>query len=1124
MDLNIIGGVHMKTYYLMQQNILRNPLQKTRGRNMSRIYVSSTFKDLEEYRKSVRFVLNQMKHEGIAMEYYVAENQPPLEKCLADVASCDLYIGIFAWKYGSIPIGKDKSFTELEYEKAVETGKDCLIFLLHEEAPWPKTLMDKGDDELKIENLRNKLSKKHTVSFFKSPQELASLVGVAVHNYLENVRGIAPLKKEITADLNIEKYRNSILKRYKILDLDALTPSERADYMEFHLRSVFVEQDVRENPPPVELPKELMEKLIKDEKLKKEDLPEGITFEDIKKAKEAYLEKPALPVLDVIINSENRYVVILGDPGSGKSTLSRYLVLSLLTKEDEKLQKAFDNYLPLLIELRDCAAECAKNKCSTFIEYLDLQGETKGYGLTKEAIDNYLNNDGKAIVIFDGLDEIFDPSQRENIEQQIIGFTTDHPKTRVITTSRIVGYKRRNLTNADFSHYTLQDFRKPQIDTFIDKWYSIALINNPDEAHARKERIDRAIEESASIRQLAGNPLLLTIMAIINKHQELPRERWGLYEHASSVLIYHWDWERKIKEWNIKIEYVSKGDKEELLRRLAYKMQSAPKGLAGNYIHADALQAEFEKYFIERYQRNPADAKLAAQALIEQLRERNFILCRYGANLYGFIHRTFLEYFCAWSIVWKFNVKHELYIENLKDIFNEHWNDESWHEVLRLICGMIDEKFSDTLIYNLMEAPAPNQFDIVRAKVNNFSEVTDLADIRFWYTQEMNDEKLFEPLIYELTQTSPPDQLEIINAELIKFSKKHDWYTKEGRNRIIKSFEDMGIYVNFWKAKRIDLAIKCMGELKNIELIRPTSSKLLNETCELIEFGIQGSPDRIFDGLFRFVNKNLILSAISIGKRWAGREQIIEWIPKFVNRLQNVKKMWSYYGIEENVGKFIGSIGSGDNNIKHSVESLLNNDFAGLALIALVSGWHDDPNTLPLIKNIAISNEDSNIRSKAIRALLEGWPDHPNIFFFHVLKDINDPDNYIRNTAVEALLEDWHDHPDTLNLIKYTAINDVHFAIRHVAIKALAKGWHDHPDALSLVKDRAIGDNNYTVRSTAIMLLTEGWHDDPDTLHLLKDRAMNDESETIREEAARLLEDEYFLGNAPKTFIDLHSG
>ena len=123
---------------------------------MARIYVSSTFKDLEECREKIRIALKRMSHEDITMEYYVAENKKPLDRCLEDVASCDLYVGIFAWRYGFVPSGYDKSITELEYRKAVEAGKDCLIFLLDEDAPsWPPKFVDKGKDAEKVAALRN---------------------------------------------------------------------------------------------------------------------------------------------------------------------------------------------------------------------------------------------------------------------------------------------------------------------------------------------------------------------------------------------------------------------------------------------------------------------------------------------------------------------------------------------------------------------------------------------------------------------------------------------------------------------------------------------------------------------------------------------------------------------------------------------------------------------------------------------------------------------------------------------------------------------------------------------------------------------------------------------------------
>jgi hypothetical protein len=97
-------------------------------------------------------------------------------------------------------------------------------------------------------------------------------------------------------------------------------------------------------------------------------------------------------------------------------------------------------------------------------------------------------------------------------------------------------------------------------------------------------------------------------------------------------------------------------------------------------------------------------ARTVARLFINQLRTRNFILCFLGADSYGFVHRTFLEYFCAWEFVWQFKESQTLTIEQLiNEVFGKHWQDESWHEVLRLICGMIEPKFVAEIINFLLE-------------------------------------------------------------------------------------------------------------------------------------------------------------------------------------------------------------------------------------------------------------------------------------------------------------------------------------------------------------------------------------------------------------------------------------
>ncbi|HJQ30961.1 MAG TPA: DUF4062 domain-containing protein [Pyrinomonadaceae bacterium] len=159
---------------------------------MARFYVSSTYEDLKECRQSVCEALRRLHHEVVGMENYAAGTQAPLDKCLTDVTSCDVYVGIFAWRYGYVPTKKNprkKSITELEYCKARDEGKELLIFLLHDAAPWPPTLIDKGGEGAKVEALRKGLKTDHLVKFFNNRQELEAEVNYAVAAIADKLGG-----------------------------------------------------------------------------------------------------------------------------------------------------------------------------------------------------------------------------------------------------------------------------------------------------------------------------------------------------------------------------------------------------------------------------------------------------------------------------------------------------------------------------------------------------------------------------------------------------------------------------------------------------------------------------------------------------------------------------------------------------------------------------------------------------------------------------------------------------------------------------------------------------------------------------------------------------------------------
>jgi hypothetical protein len=155
---------------------------------MARIYLSSTFRDLAAHRDAAYKTLRRMRHEVIAMEDYVARDDRPAERCVADVLSSDLYVGLFAWRYGHVPQQGNpdrRSVTEMEYRAAAAKRIPCLVFLLDEVAAWPPSLLDshtgEGEAGARIHALRKELAGDKMVGSFTSPENLAALLGPAVH-------------------------------------------------------------------------------------------------------------------------------------------------------------------------------------------------------------------------------------------------------------------------------------------------------------------------------------------------------------------------------------------------------------------------------------------------------------------------------------------------------------------------------------------------------------------------------------------------------------------------------------------------------------------------------------------------------------------------------------------------------------------------------------------------------------------------------------------------------------------------------------------------------------------------------------------------------------------------------
>ena len=305
-----------------------------------------------------------------------------------------------------------------------------------------------------------------TEQYFTQVQELL-LDSKDLHHILElqKLSDIEINTKEIAGvivDFNLTKYQEGIRECYGNLKLDSLDTSGYA-YNELKLWRIFTAQNVREAhqvlPQVHELPKEHLRRL------RESDQVEAVELEELERHKRVYFEQPIRSVLDVVNKKQDyKYIVILGDPGSGKSTLLQFLALNWA---ESPLDNVISLPIPLLIELRTYMRRRKDKECNNFLEFFH-QGSGAVHHLNQLELDKKLKA-GNALVMFDGLDEVFDPGKREDVITDIHRFTNDYPDVQVIVTSRIIGYKPQGLLNAEFRHFILQDLDSEQIQDFINR-------------------------------------------------------------------------------------------------------------------------------------------------------------------------------------------------------------------------------------------------------------------------------------------------------------------------------------------------------------------------------------------------------------------------------------------------------------------------------------------------------------------------------------------------------------------------------------------------------------------------------------------------------------------------------
>jgi formylglycine-generating enzyme required for sulfatase activity len=351
-------------------------------------------------------------------------------------------------------------------------------------------------------------------------------------------------------------------------------------------------------------------------------------------------------------------MVLLGGPGSGKSTCSNYLALCLAGARLEQAGKSAalpsDGWLdhlrptwshgpllPLQITLRHFGqSEWCDGSAGGLWHFVTETLAAQGLADFAPHLRQFLL-DGGVLVLLDGLDEVADPEQRKAVLKAVADFadTYGHRHNRCLVICRGYAYRDPYRQLERFADHTLAPFSQEQIDAFIDCWYKeVCRLGWKSEAEAEDltRRLQRATRR-ADLAPLAGSPLQLTMMASLHfSWGQLPEDRVELYQEMMRLLLVRWQEARLGEEVGV-TQAVSASKLESALEQVAYEAHHAQgEGEGTADISEGALRSVLKEYL--------EGSRDRAGELVSYIQQRAGLLLERGPGVYTFPHRSYQEY------------------------------------------------------------------------------------------------------------------------------------------------------------------------------------------------------------------------------------------------------------------------------------------------------------------------------------------------------------------------------------------------------------------------------------------------------------------------------------------------
>ncbi|MEM9275259.1 MAG: NACHT domain-containing protein, partial [Cyanobacteria bacterium P01_F01_bin.143] len=236
----------------------------------------------------------------------------------------------------------------------------------------------------------------------------------------------------------------------------------------------------------------------------------------------------------IAIANQEQYLMVLGQPGSGKSTFLRKVGLEALKLTTGTFQH---ECIPVFIELKRLAKSNFSIKKAIIREF-----QERNFPEVKDFINLALQK-CKLLILLDGLDEVATDYKNQVVED-IKKIVSNYSQNRFIISCRTPA--DRNYFH-DFTKVFIADFDDKQIDSFINNWFRSYEDTEAETAKACWQLLNKP--EYKSTKELAKTPLLLTFLCLVyGDSQGFPQNRANIYKEALDILLKKWAAQKRIKQ------------------------------------------------------------------------------------------------------------------------------------------------------------------------------------------------------------------------------------------------------------------------------------------------------------------------------------------------------------------------------------------------------------------------------------------------------------------------------------------------------------------------------------------------------------------------------------------------